>query len=338
MKKTIKWLTVALAVVLLLAGAFTRLESNSAVSSTPVLSSITNVSEGIEIQWDAVPNAQLYRVFRQNDSGAWEPIVDTTATGYVDRTAEPGNEYTYTVRCMDRTGKTYTSDYDESGISAQCVPVAAPSREEKTGTIRIAVAFGGENSESAEEIVSMLTSYGAEAEIVTTDADVSEYDGLVLPGGGDIDPSRYGEKNTDSTGIDRYLDDVQFTLADRFIQAKKPVLGICRGGQVLNVYFGGTLNQDISGHKDRSQHTTITAGSILSSLYGSSLDVYSFHHQSAKDIGSDLNIIMRSDDGTVEGFEHAYLPVIGLQWHPEYMDSTGGKIFEYFIQMCRYTY
>ena len=156
----------------------------------------------------------------------------------------------------------------------------------------------------------MLTSHGAEAEIVTADADVSDYDGLVLPGGGDIDPSR----------------------------SKKPVLGICRGGQVLNVYFGGTLNQDISGHKDRSQHTSIAAGSILSSLYGNSLDVYSFHHQSAKDIGSDLNITMRSDDGTVEGFEHAYLPVIGLQWHPEYMDSTGSKIFEYFIQMCRYTY
>ena len=338
MEKVIKWLAIALAIVSLQTGSPAYPRGEPTISSAPVLSSITNVSEGIEIAWDAVPHAQLYRVFRQNESGAWSPIGDTTATSFVDRTAEPGSAYTYTVRCTDRTSKTYTSDYDASGISIQCVEVAAPSREEKTGAIRIAVAFGGEGSESAEEIVSMLTSHGAEAEIVTADADVSDYDGLVLPGGGDIDPSRYGEENTDSSDIDLYLDDVQFTLADKFIQAKKPVLGICRGGQVLNVYFGGTLNQDISGHKDRSQHTSIAAGSILSSLYGNSLDVYSFHHQSAKDIGSDLNITMRSDDGTVEGCEHAYLPVIGLQWHPEYMDSTGSKIFEYFIQMCRYTY
>ena len=102
---------------------------------------------------------------------------------------------------------------------------------------------------------------------------------------------------------------------------KKPVLGICRGLQVLNVFFGGTLIQDLPGHsqaagRDRL-HRVRTAPSPLQDLFGETLVVNSAHHQAADRLGQGLRAVQWAIDGTVEAVIHQSLPVWGVQWHPE---------------------
>ena len=108
---------------------------------------------------------------------------------------------------------------------------------------------------------------------------------------------------------------------EQFIMAKKPVLGICRGLQVLNVFFGGTLIQDLPGHsqaagRDRL-HRVRTAPSPLQDLFGETLVVNSAHHQAADRLGQGLRAVQWAIDGTVEAVIHQSLPVWGVQWHPE---------------------
>ena len=90
-----------------------------------------------------------------------------------------------------------------------------------------------------------LTALGAAPEALDQPADPSGYDGLLLPGGGDIDPQRYGQEVNGSRWVKPELDALQFAVLDAFVKAKRPVFGICRGHQLLNVYFGGSLIQDI---------------------------------------------------------------------------------------------
>ncbi len=176
-----------------------------------------------------------------------------------------------------------------------------------------------------------------------------EYDGLVLCGGNDIYPSYYGEEIDGSVNIDEARDAAEIKLARAFIEAKKPILGICRGSQLLNVVFGGSLYQDLQGadrHKSydrenyRVHEITAREGSILYNLYDEKFLVNSAHHQAVKKLGAGL-IVTASADGVVEAFEHESLPVFGVQFHPEKMclserhsDTVDGiKIFEYFISL-----
>ena len=112
---------------------------------------------------------------------------------------------------------------------------------------------------------------------------------LLLPGGGDMEPRRYGQANTASRGLEPERDAGELFLLEQFIMEKKPVLGICRGLQVLNVFFGGTLIQDLPGHsqaagRDRL-HRVRTAPSPLQDLFGETLVVNSAHHQAADRLG-----------------------------------------------------
>lgn len=157
--------------------------------------------------------------------------------------------------------------------------------------------------------------------------------GLVLSGGEDVEPSRYGEEPSPALGATlASRDEMELTALEHAITRGMPVLGICRGCQVLNVYFGGSLYQDIEterpGHllhqqlaswTDRTHDATVQPDSLLHRIVQSDvLRINSFHHQAVKGLGEGLRVVARAEDGLVEAIEHETLPwVLGVQWHPE---------------------
>lgn len=204
---------------------------------------------------------------------------------------------------------------------------------------RILLSFKG----SGENYINAVNFSGGEA--VTHPSDI-EYDGLILCGGGDISPHFYGEENTFSKNIDIHRDKCEFALLEKFIKEEKPILGICRGLQIINVFFGGTLCQDIPNHCDNCgndliHNITATKNSFLYSLYGENFTVNSNHHQSVKVLGENLLVISNSEK-VIEGIVHSTLPIFAIQFHPERMcykksrsDTVDGKdIFKYFISLC----
>ena len=180
-------------------------------------------------------------------------------------------------------------------------------------------------------------------------------DGYLIPGGIDVNPISYGETPhplLETTRLD--FDEYQLHFIERMRVSKKPVLAICRGIQIVNVAFGGTLYQDVSLHGEGtmrhsqvditpggiSHRVSIEDGSILHRLYGSELWTNSYHHQSIKDLGAGLRITARADDGIIEAVEatdHPYLHAV--QWHPESFfvrpDNYMLAIFEDFVKQCR---
>ncbi len=179
---------------------------------------------------------------------------------------------------------------------------------------------------------------------------LSEYDALLLPGGGDITPAFFGQKNQGSKNIDIELDITQLQALDLFVKWKRQVFGICKGVQIINVFFGGTIIQDLPqakqhawDEKDSVHSSNALPGSVLSSLYGERFNINSAHHQGIGELGHDLTVIQTSDDNVIEGVIHNTLPIIGVQWHPERLfdypssnDTVDGSIlFSYFISSCK---
>lgn len=173
--------------------------------------------------------------------------------------------------------------------------------------------------------------------------EMSSCDGLILPGGGDITPAFFGENNTGSRNIDTELDIIQFQALDYALRRKIPILGICKGMQVINVAFGGTIIQNLPtaaihryNGRDQYHSTTILEGSCLYALYGKEALVNSAHHQGVNRLGAGLRAIQWCpEDGCIEAIEHEELPILGLQWHPERLDSkltnlTGAPALSYF--------
>lgn len=175
-------------------------------------------------------------------------------------------------------------------------------------------------------------------------------DALLLPGGGDIDPALFGEKDAGSRNIDAALDRLQLDFLARFIRLGKPVLGICKGLQVINVHFGGTIIQDLPtadthryNGQDQIHSTRALPGSILAGLYGEEFAVNSAHHQGLGRIGRDLIVIQHASDGVIEAAIHSFLPILAVQWHPERMcfsrrqDDTvdGSLLLSRFLDSCR---
>ena len=153
-------------------------------------------------------------------------------------------------------------------------------------------------------------------------------DGIVLPGGTDIDPILYGaDPDPELLPLEPERDDLELALLSAALDAEVPVLGICRGIQVLNVYQGGTLHQHVPEHGrfdlpiDSTIHeVSFAEGSTLHELYGPSAQVNSLHHQTVADLGHDLTVTARADDGTIEGVEMGD-HVVAVQWHPEMMPT-----------------
>lgn len=183
------------------------------------------------------------------------------------------------------------------------------------------------------------------------EAAASLYDALLLTGGGDLEPSLFGEtKLNDTVSIDPIRDAFELPLVRAFLAAGKPVMGICRGAQVINVAMGGTLYQDLREqlgfvHSDvRLRHfVNAQEGSVLRRLFGERFRVNSTHHQAIRDLAPGLHATAYSPEGIVEAFEHDSLPILGTQFHPERLTAREDEpftpdflpLFEHFVGLCR---
>ncbi len=162
-------------------------------------------------------------------------------------------------------------------------------------------------------------------------------DGLILPGGGDLDPSTYGGRAHETMyWIDAERDDMEIDLARRAVKMGLPTLGICRGTQVLNVALGGTLIEHLPDEVgDQTEHrapprkpvrhrVTVQSGSRLARIMGHlEFDADSWHHQALRRVVPSLRVVARAPDGTIEAVEMPDHPwLIGVQWHPELSAST----------------
>ncbi len=165
---------------------------------------------------------------------------------------------------------------------------------------------------------------------------------LLLPGGGDITPAFFGQPNLGSHHIDTELDILQLQALESFLTNGKPVLGICKGMQVINVCLGGTITQHIAAaetHKwngtDQTHyvyHSSLTHADFFYQLYGLSTLVNSAHHQAVDRLGKNLFPVCRAGDNIIEGIQHAVLPVIAVQWHPERLPDIGDRLLQYFSE------
>lgn len=163
---------------------------------------------------------------------------------------------------------------------------------------------------------------------LTEDPSLDSCDGLVLPGGEDIAPALFGAPDNGSRRVDEALDRIQLELLGEFIRMGKPVLGICKGLQIINVYFGGTLIQDLPEDSRRIHeyqggdkiHATKSAkGTFPEQLYGKCPVTNSAHHQGVGAVGDGLLVAQYCCDFVIEAMYHKDLPILGVQWHPERM-------------------
>ncbi|MGW9412979.1 gamma-glutamyl-gamma-aminobutyrate hydrolase family protein [Arthrobacter cupressi] len=253
------------------------------------------------------------------------------------------------------------------------------------GAPRIGIPVRLSNSEGAdprvgkanglfELIVELLGRAGAEAVLLdSSDGDpaagVRGLDGVVLPGGGDVDPGLYGEEPGPALyDVNPAQDELDIAVAKAGVAAGIPVLGICRGHQVLNVLYGGTLIQDMhpsavthriaagpepaaevpdtwaehswAEHSWAWHDVGLAAGSRLAGLYGGSpsVRIASGHHQAVARVGSGLLVTAVADDGTIEGLEDPLRWVVSMQWHPEAGQLPDGQRlapFRAFVEVCR---
>ena len=176
---------------------------------------------------------------------------------------------------------------------------------------------------------------------------VEKFDGFMFCGGDDIDPQLYGEENKgDSKNICSNRDSFELAVFDEVFASGKPILAICRGLQMLNVYLGGTLYQHIDGHSQsspknvREQKTIIYKCTLLANIIETNeILTNSFHHQNIKKLGRGLVADAESHDGYTEAAHldgHRFC--LGVQWHPEpYFDEdeSSSRIFSAFVEACK---
>ena len=172
-----------------------------------------------------------------------------------------------------------------------------------------------------------------------------EFDGFVFCGGDDIDPKYYGENINGSKNICSIRDGFESDLFKVVYSTGKPILGICRGLQVINVFCGGSLHQHIDGHVQRAERKVRThgvklrRGGLLERIEARGcIEVNSFHHQAVKNIADNLVVDAVSDDGYIEAvYDPNHIFLLGVQWHPECYYSeckTGLRVFEAFAKAC----
>ena len=210
-------------------------------------------------------------------------------------------------------------------------------------------ASGGENYEKAIQAV------GGRPEGGYCPAVDIGCDGLLLCGGADVDPAYFHQENHGSVGIDSRRDAAELALIQAFLSAKKPILGICRGLQIINVALGGSLIQDLPPHlqavhthdpgsdADKIHLVRAANDSFFAQTYGPLFSVNSSHHQAVDALGDGLRPVLWAEGDIIEGLEHTSLPIFCVQFHPERMSFAkrredtvdGAPIFQRFLQMCK---
>lgn len=188
----------------------------------------------------------------------------------------------------------------------------------------------------------------------TVDVLLNTIDGLLLIGGADVDSLIYGEEPHRNLGsIVRKRDEIDLLLLKKAFEKQIPILGICRGQQVMNVAFGGTIIQDIPSlvenpllHKQSSKrgelaHTVeVTTPKFKEIFDTDTLRVNTFHHQSVGQLGKGLAVSAIAKDGVIEGIEHGEHPYcLSVQWHPEELAPVGDvhaqRLFKSFVEACK---
>ncbi|MFM9608211.1 gamma-glutamyl-gamma-aminobutyrate hydrolase family protein [Streptomyces niveiscabiei] len=173
-------------------------------------------------------------------------------------------------------------------------------------------------------------------------ARLARFDGVLLPGGGDVAPYRYGVTGTHEAlyDVDDEQDAFDLGLARHALASGMPLLAVCRGLHVVNTVLGGTLELDMDGHRHVRHPVGLTAGSALARLAGADKVTAScYHHQRVARLGEGLVVSARAGDGTVEGVELGGGAgwFVGVQWHPEDTaeeDAAQGRVFEGFVRAC----
>ena len=195
--------------------------------------------------------------------------------------------------------------------------------------------------------------------LISALADAQEYariaDGILFTGSNcDITPELYGQENHGSMSCVASLDEMELALFEAFRSVGKPIFGICRGIQLINVALGGTLVQDIpqeipnltvhsAVYRKETIYHPVTAAkdSVLGSLFGREFLTNSYHHQAVLACGAGLRATVSTEEGIIEAIEHESEPILGVQWHPERMIGQEQQeltdmlpLFRYFISLC----
>ncbi|KUO08269.1 gamma-glutamyl-gamma-aminobutyrate hydrolase family protein [Streptomyces sp. DSM 15324] len=175
---------------------------------------------------------------------------------------------------------------------------------------------------------------------------LARFDGVLLPGGGDLAPHRYGATDVHAGvyDVDAAQDDFDLALARHALDLGLPLLAICRGLQVVNVALGGTLEQDMGGpgreHRHRVHPVPVRRGTLLERALGAEkAEVSCYHHQRVDRTGAGLTVTARAADGTVEGLELPDAPgwFTAVQWHPEdtaHADPAQQGLFDALVRAC----
>lgn len=192
---------------------------------------------------------------------------------------------------------------------------------------------------AAEAICEAVWSAGGEPVVLHGPADgplaelpsrLEQFDGVLLPGGADIEPHRYGaEPAPETTDTVAFQDDLDLAVTRTVIDLELPTLAICRGMQVLNVVLGGSLAQHLTAgdipHHNGIHPVSVVPGSRLHAVVGAeTVDVSSYHHQALDRLGAGLTVTAVAADGVVEAVEHSRADIVAVQWHPEDRHVTSG--------------
>lgn len=173
-------------------------------------------------------------------------------------------------------------------------------------------------------------------------------DGVVFSGGEDIEPKHYNENESGAKDSCPQRDEMELRLFKAFYDARKPILCICRGVQLMNVFFGGNLIQDISANKGYLEHArydtpfdgvhsvSVLEGTLSRKLLGEKFPVNSLHHQSVKELGEGLLVSAYAEDGIIEAIERPGYEnfMLGVQWHPERLNNDKLEVFKALVSAC----
>jgi len=252
-------------------------------------------------------------------------------------------------RLFDRAGQRITQRTLRIGVSARIFhpePGAPGLRGKTLQYLEESIAHW---VMSRDVLVFMIPTVGHQGMLHPSNIRLRDYakhlDGLLLQGGADVSPQTYAASDARPEWPgDRVRDMYELELLHEFVESGKPVLGVCRGCQLINVAFGGSLYQDIatdvptahahvSEHYDQHRHAVrFPEGSTLAGMFPGRREaiVNSIHHQAIRDLGRDLSIeAVSSADGIIEGIRYRRAPfVVGVQWHPEFHRAGGAELLD----------